>query len=198
MSTRTFASTVSRLVIGAVIAISTAACGGELLRTGRSPVYLVVDEISAGAQGQTLTAFLLSDVLTQGSAFNDNVELSLRIVPKNPDIALTAVNSVTMTRYTVEFKRTDGRNRPGVDVPYGFTGALTATITSAGARTVSFELVRHQAKREPPLAQMADGGGLRILSTIAEITLYGRDQNGNEVSATASIDVHFGDFGDPA
>ena len=27
-----------------------------------------------------------------------------------------------MTRYRVEFRRTDGRNTPGVDVPYGFDG----------------------------------------------------------------------------
>ena len=39
-------------------------------------------------------------------------------------------------------------------------------------------------------------GGQGFISTIAEITFYGRDQNGNEVSVTGRIDVQFGDFGD--
>lgn len=173
-------------------------CGGELLRTGRAPVYLVVTDVSAGAQGEELTAFLLSDVITNGSTFNDNVQIGLRVELKNATIAATAVNAVTMTRYSVEFKRSDGRNRPGVDVPYGISGALGATISPATPGSVTFELVRHQAKREPPLANLIDGGGLRLLTTVAEITLYGRDQNGNEVMVTTAIDVHFADFGDPA
>jgi hypothetical protein len=194
MSTPTISSTLARLVVGAACMLSTVSCGGELLRTGRSPVYLIVTDVTAGAEGGALTSFLLSDVLTNGSAFNDNVQLTLRVEPKNPSVALTAINTVTMTRYHVDFKRTDGRNRPGIDVPYSIDGALGASISTSGA--VTFELVRHQAKREPPLANIAGGGGLRLLSTIAEITVYGRDQNGNELMATASIDVHFGDFGD--
>lgn len=196
MSTRMLSSSLSRLVISAACMLSTVSCGGELLRTGRAPVYLVVTDISAAAQGGELTSFLLSDVVTGGSAVNDNVQIGLRVEAKNPSIETTAINAVTMTRYTVEFKRTDGRNTPGVDVPYGTSGALTATISPGGTGAVTFELVRHQAKREPPLTSMQGGGGLRILSTVAEITLYGRDQNGNEVMATAQIDVHFGDFAD--
>lgn len=197
MSTRTLTSTLGRLVLGAACMLSTS-CGGELLRTGRAPVYLVVTDVSAGAQGEELTAFLLSDVITNGSTFNDNVQIGLRVELKNATIAATAVNAVTMTRYSVEFKRSDGRNRPGVDVPYGISGALGATISPATPGSVTFELVRHQAKREPPLANLIDGGGLRLLTTVAEITLYGRDQNGNEVMVTTAIDVHFADFGDPA
>ena len=74
---------------------------------------------------------------------------------------------------------------------------------AAQRTTVSFEVVRHQAKLEPPLKNIAafsaagrSLSGLGFLSTIAEITVYGRDQNGNEVSVTARLDVHFGDFAD--
>jgi len=197
MSTRTLTSALSRLLLGAACMISTS-CGGELLRTGRAPVYLVVTDVTAGAEGGDLKSFLLSDIITNGSAFNDNVRVGLRVEAKNPSIETTAVNAVSMTRYTIEFKRADGRNRPGVDVPYGTSGALAGTISPGIAGSVTFELVRHQAKREPPLANMVDGGGLRVLSTVAEITLYGRDQNGNEVTVTTQIDVHFADFGDPA
>jgi len=37
---------------------------------------------------------------------------------------------------------------------------------------------------------------LGFISTIAEITFYGHDQNGNEVSVTGRMDVQFGDFAD--
>ena len=205
MSTRTILSTVGRIAGAAVCVISMAGCGSELLRTGRSPVYLVVDSIQATPQGGTESTFLLSDVrLNDGSVINDNAIVTLRTVPKNPDIATTAINSVTLTRYHVDFRRTDGRNTPGVDVPYSFDGGLSVTIAPAATEDAVFEIVRHQAKLEPPLKNL-DGfsatgqrslSGLGFLSTIAEITIYGRDQNGNELSAAARLEVHFGDFAD--
>lgn len=195
MNTRTFSSLVARLFVGAACVWS-ASCGGELLRTGRGAAYIVVESVTAGSQGGDLTAFLNSDVLTEGGVINDNVSISMHLEPKNASIPLTAVNSVTMTRYTVEYRRSDGQNVAGRDVPYGFSGALSGTVGISGSTSVAFEVVRHQAKREPPLANMAGAGGLRLLSTVAQITLYGRDQNGNEVMATAAIDVHFGDFAD--
>jgi len=36
-----------------------------------------------------------------------------------------------------------------------------------------------------------------MISTIAEVTFYGRDQAGNEVTANASLSVNFADFADP-
>jgi len=198
MTTRILVSAFGRLLMAAVLGVSSTACGSELLRTGRAPVYLVVSQVEAqqGSAG-TFTSFLMSDVRTEGSVVNDNVRLTLRIEPKNPSIPLTAINAVTMTSYRVVFRRTDGQNRPGIDVPFGFSGGVTATVTSGATTSVSFEIVRHQSKEESPLRQMAGLGGASIISTVAEITIYGRDQNGNEVSATAFLDVHFGDFADP-
>ena len=204
MSTRNSLSTVGRLVVAAACVISLASCGSELLRTGRSPVYLVVDGIAGTKPGGTPEAFLVSDVrLDDGSVFNDNVDVTLRTVPKNPAATVTEINSVTVTRYHVDFRRTDGRNTPGVDVPYSFDGGLSLTLASGEQGHAVFEIVRHQAKLEPPLKNL-DGfsaagrslSGLGFLSTIAEITIYGRDQNGNEVSVRARMDVHFGDFAD--
>jgi hypothetical protein len=51
------------------------------------------------------------------------------------------------------------------------------------------------AKLEAPLGALAQS--LVIISTIADVTFFGRDQAGNEVSATGSIGVQFGDFADP-
>jgi len=205
MSTRTILSTAGRLAGMAACMVSLVSCGGEMLRTGRSPVFLVVDSVSASPQGGSETAFLTSDVRKDdGSVVNDNVTVTVRSVAKNPDVSATPINAVTLTRYHVEYRRTDGRNTPGVDVPYGFNGGLSVTITPGQTAEATFEIVRHQAKLEPPLKNM-DGfnaagarsiSGAGFLSTIAEITLYGRDQNGNEVSVAARLDVHFGDFAD--
>ena len=207
MRTRTLFSNLGRLTLAATVLLLSSACGGELLRTGRSPVYLVVTGIETEQGGGTAQAssFLLSDVrLADGSVFNDNVTVTLSVVPKNPTVATTAINAVTLTRYRVIFRRADGRNTPGVDVPYGFDGALNSTISAGSSQGVSFEIVRHQMKLEPPLKNLAgfnDAGarsisGLGFLSTIAEITIWGRDQNGNEVTVTTSVDVHFADLAD--
>jgi len=210
MSTRHFLSTVTRLALGAVVAITSASCGGEMLRTGRAPVYLVIDSISArnGAKDGAEEANLHSDVLTivevtingqtvrVPTVFDDGGSATFRIEAKNQDVATTALNAVTLTRYHVNFRRTDGRNTPGVDVPYGFDGGLSTTISPGQGATVAFMLVRHQNKIEPPLRNMINFGGLGFLSVIAEVTFYGRDQNGNEVMATGNLDVQFGDFGD--
>jgi len=117
-------------------------------------------------------------------------------VRKNQSIPASPLNSVTLTRYRVSFRRTDGRATPGIDVPYGFDGGLGITIPTDGAADVSFEIVRHQAKLEPPLRQLRNTGSLGFISTIAEITFWGHDQNGNEVSVTGRMDVQFGDFAD--
>jgi len=203
MSTRTLTSTFVRFLFGAALAISSAACGGELLRTGRSPVYLFVTQVEAGAEGGTLAATLFSD--TRGpdgvGVFNDNVAVTLQAELKNPTVAAAAVNRVTLTRYRVNFRRADGRNTPGVDVPFSIEGALSSTVVVGSESTVTFVIVRHTMKLEPPLSNLSalDSGqrlvsGQGFITTVAEITLWGRDQNGNEVTTTASLDVHFGNF----
>jgi hypothetical protein len=190
--------------------IGAAGCGGELLRTGRSPVYLTVDsvEVTNGATNNK-GAGLLSDVLTLvkktvngvqvqvPTIFNDTAVATLRVTQKNPSADPTEMNSVTITRYSINFRRTDGRNTPGVDVPYGWDGAVSLTIPAGTSGGVGFEIVRHVSKSEPPLRNLVSEGGQIYIYTIAEITFFGRDQNGNEVSATSLVDVAFSDFGDP-
>jgi hypothetical protein len=210
MSTRTILSTAGRLAGAAACVVSLASCGGELLSTGRAPMLLVVEgmEATAGGGGATSGAFLLSDVVTLvddtvngvkvkvPTIFDDSATATIRSVAKNPDATTTPINGITLTRYHVSFRRTDGRATPGVDVPYSFDGGLGISIPPDGSASVAFEIVRHQSKLEPPLKNLAGGGGLGFISTIAEITFYGHDQNGNEVTVTGRIDVQFGDFAD--
>jgi hypothetical protein len=84
-----------------------------------------------------------------------------------------------------------------VDVPYGFDGAMTVTVKDTEA-VANFNLVRVQSKQEAPLQALTGGGGANAISTIAEITFYGKDQAGRDVSVTGRIGVNFADWGDPS
>lgn len=210
MNTRPILSIVGRLVLGSVCIASSASCGSEMLRTGRSPVYLTITQLQA-ARGDAPTEFvnnLLSDVevlvdVTTGGVtvkvptiFNDLGRATFAVQAKDPTIPTTTINAITLTRYQVVFRRTDGRNVPGQDVPYSFDGGVTGTLQPGSPGSVVFDLVRHAAKVEPPLRNLRGQGGQIFISTVAEITFYGRDQNGNEVSVSGLMDVTFGDFGD--
>ena len=126
--------------------------------------------------------------------------MSLALIMRDPGtpavpVAPSAINAVTINRYHVSYRRADGRNTPGVDVPYPFDSAVTVTVSGGATSKAVFDIVRHVAKEEAPLAALANGGV--FINTIADVTVYGRDQAGNEVSATGSIGITFGNFADP-
>lgn len=190
---------------------ATVSCG-DLVRQGRAPVYLVIDTlqgVSGGAAAGTPSGTLQSDVLTIVTSpapcstsapcptvFSDNGRVVFHVDVKDITSVTTPTsnNQVTINRYRVAYKRSDGRNTPGVDVPYGFDGAVTGTVPVSGTLLMSFELVRHTSKMESPLVQLITSPS--VISTIADVTFYGRDQVGNEVTVTGSILVDFGNFGD--
>jgi hypothetical protein len=190
MHRHTLSSIFARVLAAVACLAVSASCGSEMLRTGRAPVYLVILNIT-GTGG----SIVRSDVLdAQGVALDDIGTASISSEAKNQDVATSPINAVTLTRYRVTYRRADGRNTPGVDVPYGFDGGLSVTIPAGGSAPVPFQIVRQQSKLEPPLRNLIGGGGQIVISTIAEVTFYGRDQNGNEVVVTGNMDVQFGDF----
>jgi len=202
-----------RVAAACAVVVTSAGCG-HMATDGRSPVQLTLTSMSAasGVAPDEFGATLLSDVITNvqqtvggqqvevPTIFNDLGEASFALILKDPGAnpaspaAPTPLNSVTITRYRVVYRRTDGRNTPGVDVPYPFDSAVTVTIDADGGST-GFQLVRNAAKQEAPLRALVNNPD--IISTIADVTFYGRDQAGNDVSATGSIGVDFGNFGDP-
>jgi hypothetical protein len=198
----------------AVVGVAAASMGcGNMARDSRSPVQLTILSLE-GASGATPDDFgsnLHSDVstnvqrtvggqqVTVPTVFNDLGAVEFGLVMKDPGDPATpaspsALNSVTVTRYRVVYKRTDGHNIPGVDVPYAFDSGVTVTVTGDGG-SAGFQLVRISAKEEAPLKALVNNNDL--ISVIAEVTFYGRDQAGNDVSATGLIGVEFGNFGDP-
>jgi hypothetical protein len=178
---------------------ATSACG-QANSTGRSPSYLLIDLLQAasGAKPDAFSTTLQADVQTKGGVFEDPGKVLLRVALKDVTSASapTTTNSVTVTRYHVTFRRADGLNTQGVDVPFGFDGAATGTIDANGG-TLVFVMVRAQAKLESPLVELRGGGGKIVISTLADVTFYGQDQNGNHVVVTGTISVNFADWADP-
>lgn len=209
--TRTMRHT--RMGLAALLAVAAAGCG-DVVRQGRAPVQMVITSLQAasGAEPDNFGGTLNSDVLTNvtqtvggqeievPTVFNDVAQVTMTLILKDPGQAGTtvvpsAINQVTVTRYRVVYRRTDGRNAPGIDVPFPFDSAVTFTVPAEGSVTAGFQLVRHSAKQEPPLRTLAFNPD--VISAMAEVTFFGQDQAGNEVSASGSIGVDFGNFGDP-
>lgn len=184
-------------------------------RDGKASAFLMVNSVTAasGARPATFGGSLPSDVQTYvtvdaggkevrvPTVFEDLAQLTLSLAMKNPGTVTapttpSPINFVTVRGYRVTFSRSDGRNTPGLDVPYAFDGALTVTIGDAPV-TTTLVLVRVQAKQEAPLRALIGGGGAIAISTMADIVLYGTDQAGRDVSVTARISVNFADWGDP-
>ena len=201
-----------RLVGLAALIAATVSCG-DVVRQGSAPVFLVIDQLQAisGAPPRTASSTLTSDVqtlVTSGgqctltspcpTIFGDSGSVTLRAPLKDPgattSLSPTTNNEVTINRVHVEYVRADGRNTPGVDVPFAFDSAVTGTIAAGGTLTIGFELVRNVAKQEAPLVQLRSSSN--IIGVIARVTFYGIDRVGNAIQTTGQISIEFGNFGD--
>jgi hypothetical protein len=211
---------IARVAVMALLAGSVSC--GDVVRQGKAPVIILIDELIAasGATPGDMGGFLNSDVqilrertlpgqtlpITVSTVVNDVAQATMRLIPKDAGNGATNLNptpwnSVTINRYRIVFIRADGRNTPGLDVPYPVDGAVTATVTSTPV-VVPFEIVRIQQKFEQPLISLASkagsvGGARLFISTIAEITFYGADAMGNDIQVKGTISVTFSDFADP-
>ena len=107
----------------------------------------------------------------------------------------TTNNFITLNRYHVRYIRADGRNTPGVDVPYPFDGAFTATVRHRDRRPGS-TLVRIQAKAEAPLAALARNFLVDLDDCPGDVLRPRPDRpRGQRDRPTCS--VNFANFGDP-
>lgn len=205
---------ISRVLTAAVMIAATTSCG-SVVRSGRAPVFLVIDKIQGvrgaatpGQPGVPLASDVITLVTTPApctdatpcpTIFSDTAVATLRLSPKDIGAAGSTVapstnNEVTISHVHVAFRRTDGRNVEGVDVPYAFDSGATATVPASGTFDLAFEVVRNSAKLEAPLLALRTN--FIIVSMIADLTFYGQDQVGNAISATGTLQVDFGNFGD--
>ena len=190
------------IVLGLALVLTSC---GKLTTEGTGSSYLMIESFdgASGADPDEFGSPIHSDVLTVvddvATFFNDLGRVRLGLGMKDPGGAAspttpTSANFITINRYRVRYVRADGRNTPGVDVPYPFDGGMSVTVGDEDVEA-AFTIVRHSAKLEAPLATLANS--YLMLDTIAEVTFYGHDQTGREASVTGRILISFGNFGDP-
>ena len=200
----------SRLVasLTAAVCLLVSVSCNDLVQASRSSTILVIERIGAAAGGTSddpIPTLLLSDVCDPSpnpnacSVFPDIARVTTRLAFKAPGTSEnpaspTSANWITITGYRVVYRRSDGRDTPGVDVPFPFEGGMTMTTIDIG--TAEFTLVRAQAKLEEPLISLVSGGGAIVLSVVAGVTFFGHDQTGAAISSEGTIGVNFADFGE--
>lgn len=175
-------------------ALGLAGCTADYAKVGNAPVQLIIAGISPNPMS--------SEVLLGGSICPDFATLAVANRSKNPGVTVPQVpQAIIVNRYEVSYYRSDGRAQQGVDVPYSISGALTATFDAktSGTDDVTIEVVRRQAKLEPPLIQLrTDGGGGQalIVTMFAKVTLYGQTIAGQNVTASGNMQIDFADYVD--
>jgi hypothetical protein len=179
------------LTLAVATVIGAGGCTADFANKGDGPLLLLITAVNEGK-------VLQSDVEIAGGICPDVVQVRVENKPKNPNISVIDYRGdIVVERYEVRYSRSDGRGTQGVDVPYSISGNLAAEVVFLEATTVPVQVVRDQAKLEPPLMQLRNTGGQAlIVSMFAEITLYGHTTIGQAVTAKGSMQIDFSDFVD--
>jgi hypothetical protein len=184
-------STSRAALLGAVLSL--AGCSAGYTKGSTSAVLLLLGGINGGAP-------LQSDVLKDGSIQSDSVEMAIAVRFKNPNVETvpSIPSAVIIERYEVRYRRSDGREVEGQDVPYRISGNVTSAydVKTSGTDPLVIEVVRAQAKIEPPLRNLQGGGGALIVTMFADITIHGRTISGQPVTTTGSLQIDFADWAD--
>ncbi len=181
--------------VGAVVAAGALAmvgCTPDWASQSGSQVVLLMTSINDGSP-------LDSDIeISTGSVCPDIVPLRVENHFKNPSVTATGFrHDFTIERYEVHYFRSDGRSVAGVDVPFPITGNVSKEVIEESAAVLNLEVVRRQAKVEPPLKNLQTGGTAFIITMFAEITLHARTTTGEILNpVTGRMQIDFANFGD--
>lgn len=191
MSHSMIRSTIGRVGMLA-LAASLSGCAANYTTGNTSTVLLLLAGISPSP--------LQSDVLRADGIKSDNATLAVAVRFKNPNIETVPQipSAVIVERYEIKYRRSDGRGVEGQDVPFSISGNLTAgfDVKTSGTDPLVIEVVRAQAKLEPPLRNLRNNGGAIIATMFADITIHGRTISNQVVTATGSLQIDFADWAD--
>jgi hypothetical protein len=168
------------------LALAVAGCSADYVETSRAPVLLVVEAVNGGVPVLSDIRSTVDDVDT---IVNCQAEVDVSVRTKNPNQPTIPVEDVRISRYDVVWRRSDGRGRRG-DVPYR-RAEHHHHGEAGGVATFPIDLVRHQAKLEPPLSNIT---GLQVVTMFADITLTGAVISGQAVSGHGTAQVTFADY----
>jgi hypothetical protein len=182
----------AKAVVFVLGALSMTGCVPDWAKQGESPEVLLMTAINSGTP-------ISSDVrISTGAVCPDLVALRVENHQRNPlNTDASFRSDIVIERYDVRYFRSDGRSTEGVDVPFRITGNVAQEVQAASSAVLSLEIVRRQAKLEPPLRNLIDFGGAQVVTMFAEVTLHARStvqQTTN--AATARVQIDFADFVD--
>ncbi|HAR36070.1 MAG TPA: hypothetical protein DCR87_04040 [Acidobacteria bacterium] len=184
------------LKIIAVIALSLALFSCNPVERGtNSGSFLIIENIIGKDNQGNDSSVVFSDVVTNGVAYPDFVNISLRAatLDPNPVMGVSNYSDVMVTNYIVTYTRSDGATGEGTDVPYHFEGALSTLVPIGSTVTIPLMIVREVAKTQPPLSALV-GNPTGMLECTATIELIGHDLRNRQVRKTGQISVRFADY----
>ena len=175
-----------RLGTALAVALALAGCSADYVEDSEATVLLVVASIN---DGKTIASDVRGD---GGTITNCSVQVKLAAPLKNPKNPGSVTENILLQRYDVSFSRADGRGIEGVDVPYRFSAAMAAYVARGAETAITVDIVRQQAKLEPPLSNIT---GKEIVEMIAHVTVYGQTVSRDSVSASGAVQIRFADYG---
>ena len=179
-------------VVLALGALAMSGCVPDWAEQGDSPNTLLMTGINSGTP-------ITSDVqISNGSICPDFAALRVENHLKNPlNTDASFRSDIVIERYDVRYFRSDGRSTEGVDVPFRITGNVAQEIQASNSAVLNLEIVRRQAKLEPPLRNLQGLGGGQVVTMFAEVTLHARSTIQQSLNtATARVQIDFADFAD--
>lgn len=168
----------------------------------KSDSILLVVSVTGLDLEQNEVEYLQSDVISYSAdsqqyyvtADAAKVTLTAKLLNPSTTVEASLYNSIQVTRYTVQYIRSDGKSVEGVDVPYSFEGAISANIEIDASVEASFIVVREVAKQESPLVDLIEARGEGVLEVVAKIDFYGHDMTNNKVKATGYLTIFFANY----
>lgn len=191
-----------RAAVLATALLAFAACN-SLENKSTSNMILRVDALTGLDLAAKDSNFCQSDVVindstTGASTITDDVAkatLSAQLMDPKPIVGTSLMEDIVLDKYVVSYTRTDGRNTPGVDVPYSFEQTMSGVIGVGKQVVFSIFIVRASAKQEPPLSNLLlPTTRAEVIYTNARVDFYGHDMTGKTVMATGYLPVEFGNF----
>ena len=179
-------------VLAVLVALAAAGCVPGYFEEGNATRVLLLTAINGGSP-------LSSDLtISTGAVCPDIVGVRVENHSKNPNVPAAGFrDDIVIERYEVRYIRSDGRGTEGVDVPYRISGNVASEIIGGEAVSVPIEVVRRQAKIEAPVWNLLGGGGGRIVTMFAEVTLHARTTTGVVTNAAQGrLQIDFADFAD--
>ena len=194
MKLKIFALLIAVLALASCNAVENDSTSGTMLQ--------IVSLTGKDLEGNEGSTTVFSDVVTNGSIINDNCVAELQAKPLDPllDIKnVTPYMDVLVDQIDVEFRRTDGRNVEGVDVPYRFTQPMSMLVSFSDTVKIPFVVIRHVAKMEAPLLALREVPSREfVLQLVAVVTIHGKDIGGHRVApVTGYVTVWCANFADP-